>query len=95
MGFTFIMYWMKAKTGQYPAGTFVWRYGDLISGLTWVVLLSFIVYLSYSYSWFFLLSFFVFPVFGEIFLRIVGGWIQLYLWGAIPILTWFAVSKLV
>jgi hypothetical protein len=95
LNFTFILYSIKARKLGYPMGI-VYRYGDLFESISWILSLGLIVFLSHSYSWYFLVSFFLFPVLGDILARLIGPPIQpIYVLGSPLLLMWLIGTKLV
>ena len=79
---TFNIYAIEAERGRYAMGSSTRKYAVFIEAANWLVLLGVIIYLSYLYTWWFLLSFFVFPAVGAIMARILGKFTQLvYIFG--------------
>jgi hypothetical protein len=95
LNITFNMYAMKAEKGIYPMGTFFYKKAGIIEAFNWTFSLGLICYLSYYYTWYFLLSFFVFPVLGSVFASLFMGNTQLiYLLGFPILLVLFLISKI-
>ena len=95
LSFTFNMYAMKAEKGIYPMGTFFYKKIWIVEAFNWTFSTVLICYLSYSYSWYFLLSFFVFPVFGGFLASLFKGHTQMLYLLAFPIFIFlFLVSKI-
>ena len=83
---TFNLYAMQAEKGQYPMGQFVWRYRVFIEFTNWLLLLGMVLFLSYNYTWYILLSFFAFPVLGSLIASILKGLTQVAYILAMPLL---------
>ena len=79
---TFNIYAIGADRGAYVMGSAIRKHAAYIEFVNWLVLLGVIIYLSYLYTWWFLLSFFVFPAVAAIMARILRGFTQLvYIFG--------------
>lgn len=79
---TFNMYSIEAQSRGYDMGTIIYKYKDVIELVNWLILLGVIIYLSYQYTWWFVASFWVFPLVGAIIAGLLRGIKQIvYIFG--------------
>ena len=77
------------ETGKPPGfamGSLFRRYRPLLEFMNWVLLVGLLVFLGYNYSWFLLLTIWVFPVLGSIIASILKERTQIIYIVAMPIL---------
>lgn len=72
LAMTFNLYHARAQKGEAPMGTFFWRYGDYIEVANWLLITIIAFYLSYLYTWWFLLAPFVLAALADIAWRVMG-----------------------
>ena len=79
---TFNVWHMRAER----MGTIFQRYGAIIEAVNWVLLTGAIIFLAFNYSWYLLLTIWVFPAVGLPIAGILGSHTQIIYVVAMPIL---------
>lgn len=85
LAISFNMYAMQAEKGIYPMGSFIYKYKAIFEAINWTIFLGLIIYLSYIFSWYLLISFFVLPIFGALIASLFKGFIQLLYLFTMPV----------
>jgi len=83
---TFNVWHMHAERRFERIGTIFRRYGMFIETVNWLLLIGVINFLAFNYSWYLLLTIWVFPAVGLPISRIFGSHIQIIYLVAMPIL---------
>jgi len=86
LALTFNMYFISAQKGAVPLGNFFYHYGTFVEFANWLLVLGAVVFLSYLYTWWFLLAPFVLAPVADIVRRILGGFTQIVFLVGAPIL---------
>ncbi len=92
---TFNMFLYTANARRYVMGSFFNKYKHYIELVNWLVLVGTVIYLSYLYTWYFLFSFFIFPVLGLIISSILRGYTQFFYLIGMPIFTIIGIIHLI
>ena len=58
IGNGYYIYMRSARQGEYPLGSILATYGDLLDVINGIIVFGLLIYLSWTYSWYFLLSVF-------------------------------------
>jgi len=91
----FNMYRMRSERTGSPTGRFFHRYGVHCEVVNWLVVLGGVVYLSWLCTWWFMLSYFLFPVLGSVVARIFGPLTQLLYMLGVPVVLIVVIIHLV
>lgn len=83
---TFNMYSLQARKGKYVMGKTFWQYKTFFEVINWAALLAVVLYLSSQYSWWVLLSAFVFIGAGQAIAFILKGVTQIFYVLGMPVL---------
>ena len=67
-------------------GRMFWRYGAFIELMNWVLLTGVIIFFAFNYSWYLLLTIWLFPAVGLPIAGILGTFTQIIYVVAMPIL---------
>ena len=82
LAINFNIYAMEAEKGKYPMGSFIHKYKNMFELLNWLLFAGLVIYLSYLFSWYLLISLFVLPIIGALLASLLKGISQLvYLFG--------------
>lgn len=95
LAMAFNIHFMRAEQGESPIGSFFHKYGLYFSVVHWLVLVGAVIFLSYLYTWWFMLSLWLFPVLGLIVARILGALTQLLYILGMPIILIIVIVRLV
>jgi hypothetical protein len=96
LAISFNMYAMDAEKGVYPMGSFFWKYKAVFEAFNWLLLVGLVIYLSYLFSWYLLISLFVLPIIGSTLASLFKQFTQLPYLFAMPIfLILFIIKMLV
>lgn len=86
LAISFNMYAMEAEKGIYPMGRFIHKYKAIFKTINWLIFVGLVIYLSYLFSWYLLISLFVLPIVGALLASLFKGFIQVVYLFTMPII---------
>ena len=95
LAINFNMYAMEAEKGKYTMGSFIYKYKNMVELLNWLIFTGLVIYLSYIFSWYLLISLIVLPIAGALSASLLRGFTQLvYLFG-MPVFLIIFIIKII
>jgi len=90
----FNMYAMEAEKGIYPMGRFIHKYKAMFEAINWLILTGLVIYLSYLFSWYLLISFFVLPIVGALLALLFKEFTQVFYLFTMPVFLIIFIIKI-
>jgi hypothetical protein len=95
LAINFNMYAMEAENGKYTMGSFIYKYKNMVELVNWLIFTGLVIYLSYIFSWYLLISLIVLPIIGALSALLLRGFTQLvYLFG-MPVFLIIFIIKII
>jgi len=85
LAISFNMYAMEAEKGIYPMGSFIHKYKAMFEAINWLIFVGLVIYLSYLFSWYLLISLFVLPIVGALLASLFKGFTQVVYLFTMPV----------
>ncbi len=91
---TYNLYSLDARKGKYVMGKTFWQFRTFFEVLNWAIFLAVLGYLGYQYTWWSMLSIFVFGATGRALSILLKGFTQIFYLVGMPVLAVFALAHL-